>query len=73
MRNASGCSSRKGRMDPAGWDEHGKSVRQLKTNPLWPQSVTFPKGMAGHGGKHRTLMANTGVYLVLVQWMEAVW
>lgn len=40
-------------MDPAWWDEHGKRVRQLKTNPLWPQCVTFPKEMAGHEGMNK--------------------
>lgn len=40
-------------MDPAGWDEHRRNVRQLKTNPLRPQCVIFPKGMAGHGGKNK--------------------
>lgn len=70
MRNALGCSSRKGRMDPAGWDEHGKSVRQLKNNLLQPQCVTFPKEMAGHGGKNKD---TDGKPLMLGQWMEGVW
>lgn len=58
MRNALGCSSRKGRMDPAGWDEHRKSVRQLKTTPYNHSVSPSQRRWLSMGERTEILMAN---------------